>query len=65
MAESIVLLFQELASSIAFKIAARLKVGQHERWKRIALEFFVYALLVIPLFFFIGWLFFQAISWLL
>ena len=63
MAESFFLLVQELASSIAFKIAVRLKVGQHERWKRIALEFCVFALLVIPLFFIFGWLFIQAISW--
>jgi hypothetical protein len=63
-AESFVLLFQELASSIAFKIAVRLKVGQHERWKRIALEFFVFALLVIPLFFILGWLIIQAVSWI-
>ena len=63
-AESFVLLVQELASSIAFKIAVRLKFGQHERWKRIALEFFVFAFLVIPLFFIFGWLFLQAISWL-
>ena len=63
--ESFVLLVQELVSSIAFKIAVRLKVGQHERWKRMALEFFVFALLVIPLFFIFGWLFLQAVSWLL
>ena len=63
--ESFVLLVQELVSSIAFKIAVRLKVGQHEQWKRMALEFFVFALLVIPLFFIFGWLFLQAVSWLL
>ena len=63
--ESFVLLVQELVSSIAFKIAVRLKVGQHERWKRMVLEFFVFALLVIPLFFIFGWLFLQAVSWLL
>lgn len=62
--ESLFLLVQELASSIAFKIAVRLKVGQHERWKRLALELFVFAFLVIPLFSIFGWLFLQAISWL-
>lgn len=49
---------------MAFKIAVRLKVGQQERWKRIALEFFVFALLVIPLLCILGWLFIQAVSWL-
>ena len=52
--ESFVLLAQELVSSIAFKIATRLKIGQNGRWKLRALEFFVFAFLVISLFFIFG-----------
>ena len=59
--ESVFLLIEGIASSIAFRIATRLNIGR-TRWQRILLELVVFVLLVIPLFMAIGFLLWVSFS---